>query len=73
MGVCMCMFVCVCVCVCVCSVAQSCLTLCNTMDCNLPGFSVQGIFQARILGWVGISYSRGSSPPRDQTCISCIS
>ena len=37
-------------CVCVCSVAQSCLTLCNCMDCSHPGSSVHGIFQARILG-----------------------
>ena len=34
--------------------AQSCLTLCNPMDCNLPGFAVYGIFQARILEWVAI-------------------
>ena len=42
------------------------------MDCSLPGSSVQGIFQARILEWVAISFSRGSSPPRDQTQVSCI-
>ena len=42
-------------------VAQSCLTLCDPMDCSLPGSSVHGIFQARILGWVAISFSRGSS------------
>ena len=48
--------------VCVC--AQSCLTLCNPMDCSLPGFSVCGIFQARILEWVAISYSRESFQPR---------
>ena len=35
--------------------------LCNPMDCNLPGFSVRGIFQARVLEWVAISFSRGSS------------
>ena len=45
---------------------------CNLMDCSLPGFSVHGIFQARILEWVVISYSRGSSRPRDRTHISCI-
>ena len=47
-------------------------TLCNSMDCSPPGFSVPGIFQARIPEWVAISYSRGSSWPRDQTHISCI-
>jgi len=40
---------------------QSCLTLCNPMDCNLPGSSVHGILQARILEWAAISFSRGSS------------
>ena len=60
-------------CVCVCSVMQSCLTVCDPMVCGPPDSSVYGIFQARILEWVAISYSRGSSPPRDQTCISCIS
>ena len=63
--------VCVCVCVCV-LVAQSCLTLCDPMDCSPPGSSVHGILQARILEWVAISLSRESSWPRDQTCISCI-
>ena len=48
-------------------VAQSCLTLCGPMDCSLPGSSVHRIFQAKILEWVAISYSRGSSQPRDQT------
>ena len=42
------------------------------MDCNLPGFSVHGTFQARILDWVAISFSRGSSWPRDWTHISCL-
>jgi len=42
------------------------------MDCSPPGSSVHGILQARILEWVAISFSRGSSPPRDQTHISCI-
>ena len=51
---------------------QLCLTLCNLMDSSWPGSSVHGIFQARILEWVAISFSRGSSPPRDQTCVSCI-
>ena len=52
------------------SVDQLCLTLCDHMDCNLPGSSVHGILQARILEWVAISYFRGSSWPRDQTQIS---
>ena len=50
---------------------QSCLSLCDPMDCNLPGSSVHGIFQARILEWVAISFSRGPSQPKDQTYISC--
>ena len=50
--------------------------LCDPMDCSVPGSSVHGILQARILEWVAISSSRGSSRPRDQTCasyVSCIS
>ena len=42
------------------------------MDWSLPGSSVHGIFQARILEWVAISFSRGFSQPRDQTLVSCI-
>ena len=42
------------------------------MDCSLPGFSVHGLFQARVLEWVVISFSMGSSWPRDQTQVSCI-
>ena len=53
-------------------VAKSCPTLCNPMDCRPPGSSVQGILQARILEWVAISFSRGSSPPRDRTSVSYI-
>ena len=53
-------------------VAQSCPTLCNPMDCSPPGFSVHGIFQARVLEWGAISFSRGSSQPRDRTLVSCI-
>ena len=49
--------------ICCCSVAQSCLTLCDPMDCSLPGSSVHGIFQARILEWVVISFSRGLPNP----------
>ena len=46
-------------------VARSCPTLCDPGDCSLPGSSVHGIFQARVLEWVAISFSRGSSQPRD--------
>ena len=53
-------------------VTGSYLTLCYPMDCSLPGFSVYGISQARILEWVAISFSRGSSRPRDRTHTSCI-
>jgi len=53
-------------------VAQSCSTLCDPMDCFLPVSSVHGILQARLLEWVAISFSRGSSQPRDQTQVSCI-
>ena len=63
--------VCVCVCVCV-LVTQLCLTLGSPMDCNSPGFSVHGIFQARILEWVAIPFSKGSSQSRAQTQISHI-
>ena len=55
-------------CVCV-----SCLTLCNLVDCSPLGSSIHGIFQSRILGWAAISFSRGSSQPRDQIHVSCIS
>ena len=50
----------------------SCPTLCDPMDYNLPGFSVHGIFQARILEWVAVPISRGSSQPRDRTRVSHI-
>ena len=46
-------------------VAESCPTLCDPMDCSLPGSSVQGILQERILEWVAIFFSRGSSQPRN--------
>ena len=77
--------VCACVCVCewvvrrylhahVCMLSHfNCVQLCNPMDCSLPGFSVLGIFPARILEWVAMPSSRGSSQPRDRTCISYIS
>ena len=45
---------------------------CGPMDCGPPGSSVHGVFQARILEWVAISYCRGSSRPRNRTCLSCI-
>ena len=53
-------------------VAQSYLTLCSPMDRSPPGSSVHGIFQARILEWVAMSFSRESSWPRDQTQVSCV-
>ena len=52
------------------SVAQSYLTLCDLMDCSPPGSSVHWIFQARILEWVAVPSSRGSSQPRDPTHVS---
>ena len=51
---------------------QSCPTLCNPMDCSPPGSSIHGILQARILEWVAIPFSRGSSQFKDQTWVSCI-
>ena len=56
-------------CVCVCCRVR----LCDPMDCSPPGSSVHGILQARILVWVAISSSKGSSQPRDQTYVSCVS
>ena len=53
-------------------VIQSCPTLCDPMDCRLPGFSSHGIFHARVLEWVAISSSRGSSWTRDRSQVSCI-
>ena len=55
-----------------CLIAKLCLTLCDPKDCSLPGSSVHEIFQARILEWIAISFSRRSSKPRDQTHISCV-
>ena len=49
---------------------QFCPTLCDPVDCSLPGPSVHGILQARILEWVAVPFSRGSSQPRDQTPVS---
>ena len=53
-------------------VAQSCTTLFDPMDGSLPRSSIHGIFQAKVLEWVAISFSRGSSQPRDQTWVSHI-
>ena len=51
-------------------IAQLCPTLCDLMDCGPPGSSVHGILQARILEWIAIPYSKGSSRPRNQTWVS---
>ena len=53
-------------------VIQLCLTLFDPIDRSLPGSSIHGIFQARVLEWVAISFSREYSQPRDQTWVSCI-
>ena len=53
-------------------VAQSCPTLCDPINCSVPGSSVHGIFQATVLEWIAISFSRGSSQPRAWTQVSCI-
>ena len=53
-------------------VAQSGPTLCDPMGCSLSGSSVHGIFQARVLEWIAISFSRGSSQPRNRTQVSHI-
>ena len=59
-------------CVCCMLVAQSCPTLCDPMDCSPPGSSVCGILQARILEWIAMPSSKGSSQPRDWTQVSHI-
>ena len=59
-------------CVHACLVAQLCPILCNPMNCSPLGSSVLGIFRAKLLEWVDISSSRGSSQPRGQTTVSCI-
>ena len=53
-------------------VTQLCPTLFDPMHCNLPGFSVHGIFQTRILEWVATPFSRGSAQGMEQTWVSCI-
>ena len=55
-----------------CAQLLSCVQFCDPMDCSLPGSSDCGIPQARVLEWAVISFSRGSSPPGDRTCVSCI-
>ena len=59
------------VCVCV-WVTHLCPTLCDHIDCSPPGSSAHSILQARVLEWVAIPFSRGSSRPRDQTQVSRI-
>jgi len=54
------------------SVSHLVLSLCDTKDYSLPGSSVHGILQVRILEWVAIPFSRGYSQPRDRTYLSCI-
>ena len=54
-------------------VVQSCPILCDPVDCSLPGSSVHGILQARILGWVAMSFSRGSSLSRERTGVFYVS
>ena len=59
---------------CVCfKLLQSCLTLCNSVDCSPLGSSVHGVLQAVILEWVAMTFARESSQPRVQTCVSCVS
>ena len=60
-------------CVCVHTCTQSCLILCDLINCSPPCSFVHGIFQARTLEWAAISSSRGSSQPRDRTWVSCVS
>ena len=67
------MHMCVCECVCVCVQLLSHVQFFAAPQTSPPGSSVHGILQARILKWVVNSFSRGSSWPRDRTCISCIS
>ena len=67
---CVCVFKCVCLCI---KWLQSCSTLSDPVGCSLPGSSVHGILQARILEWTAMPSSRGSSRPRDRACISYIS
>ena len=69
----LCFGICIVVRVCVCVlVTQLCPTICHPMDYSLPGFSVHGILQARILEWIAMPFSRGTSHFRDWTLVSCI-
>ena len=52
-------------------VVELCATLCDSVGCSLLGSSVHEILEARILEWVAVFFSRGSSQPRDQNCVSC--
>ena len=61
-----------CVCVCVCVLLSHVRLFATPTDCSLPGFSVHGILQARILGWLAILFSKGTSQSRDRTLVSCI-
>ena len=61
-----------CMCYC-CLVSQLCPNLCDPMDCSPPGSSIYGLFQARILEWLAISFSREFSQPTEQTLVSCTS
>ena len=69
----LCACVCVCARACACACSRWCPNLCNLMDCSPLGSSAHGIFQARILESVAISFSRGSSQPGDRTHVSCVS
>ena len=57
---------------CCCLVTKSCLTLLDPVDCSPPGSSVHGISQARMLEWITVSFSKGSSRARDQTHVFCL-
>ena len=62
-----------CVCVCVCALSHSVMTdFCAPLNCSPPGSSVHEISQVRVLEWVVISYSRGSSQARNRNCITCL-
>ena len=63
---------CVCVCVCVCVHVLSHVSLYDPMDCSPPDSFAHGVFQARVLEWIAISFSRGFFQPSNQAGISCI-